>query len=225
MKVELKSVSKTIRKVEVIKNVSFSMESGMVYGLKGVNGSGKTMLMRLISGLICPTSGEILINGEKLGQDISFPKDIGILIENPAFLDNYTGIENLELLAEIQKKVSHPRIEEVLSQVGLSPNDRRKYKQYSLGMKQRLGIAGAVLEHPKLLLIDEPTNALDTTGIEMVKNIISEERDRGALIVLACHDFTILNEISDKIYFVEEGQVKAYENSQGDDDRAGGHVR
>ncbi len=214
MKIELKSVSKIIRKIEVIKDVSLSMESGKVYGLKGVNGSGKTMLMRLISGLIRPTSGTIRIDGKVLGKDISFPSDIGILIENPSFLDNYTGKENLQLLAEIHKKVSDHRITEVLSQVGLDPQDKRKYKQYSLGMKQRLGIAGAVLEHPQVLLIDEPTNALDTTGVEMVKKIIMEERNRGALIVLACHDFAILNEVSDKLFFVEEGKIKTYENSQ-----------
>ena len=214
MTIELKSVSKIIRKIEVIKDVSLSMESGKVYGLKGVNGSGKTMLMRLISGLIRPTSGTIRIDGKVLGKDISFPSDIGILIENPAFLDNYTGMENLELLAEIHKKVSDHRITEVLSQVGLDPQDKRKYKQYSLGMKQRLGIAGAVLEHPQVLLIDEPTNALDTTGVEMVKKIIREERNRGALIVLACHDFAILNEVSDKLFFVEEGEVKTYEDSK-----------
>ena len=211
MIIELKSVSKIIRKIEVIKDVSLSMESGKVYGLKGVNGSGKTMLMRLISGLIRPTSGTIRIDGKMLGKDISFPSDIGILIENPAFLDNYTGMENLELLAEIHKKVSDHRITEVLSQVGLDPQDKRKYKQYSLGMKQRLGIAGAVLEHPQVLLIDEPTNALDTTGVEMVKKIIMEERNRGALIVLACHDFAILNEVSDELFFVEEGKIKTYE--------------
>lgn len=214
VKIELKSVSKIIRKIEVIKDVSLSMESGKVYGLKGVNGSGKTMLMRLISGLIRPTSGTIRIDGKVLGKDISFPSDIGILIENPSFLDNYTGKENLQLLAEIHKKVSDHRITEVLSQVGLDPQDKRKYKQYSLGMKQRLGIAGAVLEHPQVLLIDEPTNALDTTGVEMVKKIIMEERNRGALIVLACHDFAILNEVSDKLFFVEEGKIKTYENSQ-----------
>lgn len=214
MKIELKSVSKIIRKIEVIKDVSLSMESGKVYGLKGVNGSGKTMLMRLISGLIRPTSGTIRIDGKVLGKDISFPSDIGILIENPSFLDNYTGKENLQLLAEIHKKVSDHRITEVLSQVGLDPQDKRKYKQYSLGMKQRLGIAGAVLEHPQVLLIDEPTNALDTTGVEMVKKIIMEERNRGALIVLACHDFAILNEVSDKLFFVEEGKIKTYENSK-----------
>ena len=214
MKIELKSVSKIIRKIEVIKDVSLSMESGKVYGLKGVNGSGKTMLMRLISGLIRPTSGTIRIDGKVLGKDISFPSDIGILIENPSFLDNYTGKENLQLLAEIHKKVSDHRITEVLSQVGLDPQDKRKYKQYSLGMKQRVGIAGAVLEHPQVLLIDEPTNALDTTGVEMVKKIIMEERNRGALIVLACHDFAILNEVSDKLFFVEEGKIKTYENSQ-----------
>lgn len=212
MKITIENVTKVIKGITVIKDVSLTLQSGTVYGLRGVNGSGKTMLMRLIAGLIRPTKGTITIDGKELGKDITFPPDIGLLIENPAFIDNYTALQNLKLIANIHRVVDENRIREVISQVGLDPDDKRKYKQFSLGMKQRLGIAGAVLENPQLILIDEPTNALDTDGIEMVRNLITEQKERGALIVLACHDFSVLKELSDVIYFVKGGCVTKYED-------------
>lgn len=214
MKITIENVTKVIKGITVIKDVSLTLQSGTVYGLRGVNGSGKNMLMRLIAGLIRPTKGTITIDGKELGKDITFPPDIGLLIENPAFIDNYTALQNLKLLANIHRVVDENRIREVIRQVGLEPDDKRKYKQFSLGMKQRLGIAGAVLENPQLILIDEPTNALDTDGIEMVRNLITEQKERGALIVLACHDFSVLKELSDVIYFVKEGCVTEYENEK-----------
>lgn len=207
MTIEVKSVTKVLRKITVLEDVNLILESGTIYGLRGVNGSGKTMLMRLIAGLIRPTRGEVFLDGKQLGKDLSFPPDMGMLIENPAFLDGYTAAQNLRLLAGIRKKVGEERIREVLEQVGLGYEDKRKYRQFSLGMKQRLGIAGAVLEHPQLLLIDEPTNALDTDGIQMVQRLLLEEKSRGALIVLACHDFSILQGLSDVLYSVKEGRV------------------
>lgn len=214
MEIKIENVTKVIKGITVIKDVSLTLHSGTVYGLRGVNGSGKTMLMRLIAGLIRPTKGKITIDGKGLGKDITFPPDIGLLIENPAFIDNYTALQNLKLIANIHRVVDEKRIREVISQVGLDPDDKRKYKQFSLGMKQRLGIAGAVLENPQLILIDEPTNALDTDGIEMVRKLITEQKERGALIVLACHDFSVLKELSDEIYFVKEGCVTEYENEK-----------
>ncbi len=207
MTIEVKSVTKVLRKITVLEDVNLILESGTIYGLRGVNGSGKTMLMRLIAGLIRPTRGEVFLDGKQLGKDLSFPPDMGMLIENPAFLDGYTAAQNLRLLAGIRKKVGEERIREVLEQVGLGYEDKRKYRQFSLGMKQRLGIARAVLEHPQLLLIDEPTNALDTDGIQMVQRLLLEEKSRGALIVLACHDFSILQGLSDVLYSVKEGRV------------------
>lgn len=207
MTIEVKSVTKVLRKITVLEDVNLILESGTIYGLRGVNGSGKTMLMRLMAGLIRPTRGEVFLDGKQLGKDLSFPPDMGMLIENPAFLDGYTAAQNLRLLAGIRKKVTEERIREVLEQVGLGWEDKRKYRQFSLGMKQRLGIAGAVLEHPQLLLIDEPTNALDTDGIQMVQRLLLEEKSRGALIVLACHDFSILQGLSDVLYSVKEGRV------------------
>lgn len=207
MTIEVKSVTKVLRKITVLEDVNLILESGTIYGLRGVNGSGKTMLMRLMAGLIRPTKGKVLLDGRRLGKELSFPSDMGMLIENPAFLDGYTAAQNLRLLAGIRKKVGEERIREILEQVGLGWEDKRKYRQFSLGMKQRLGIAGAVLEHPQLLLIDEPTNALDTDGVEMVQELLLEEKKRGALIVLACHDFSILQSLSDVLYSVKEGRV------------------
>lgn len=207
MTIEVKSVTKVLRKITVLEDVNLILESGTIYGLRGVNGSGKTMLMRLMAGLIRPTKGKVLLDGRRLGKELSFPSDMGMLIENPAFLDGYTAAQNLRLLTGIRKKVGEERIREILEQVGLGWEDKRKYRQFSLGMKQRLGIAGAVLEHPQLLLIDEPTNALDTDGIQMVQRLLLEEKSRGALIVLACHDFSILQGLSDVLYSVKEGRV------------------
>ena len=185
MDIVVNNVAKVIKGITVIQDVSLELHSGTVYGLRGVNGSGKTMLMRLISGLIRPTKGTITIDGKQLGKDITFPPNVGLLIENPAFIDNYTALQNLKLIANIHRVVDETRIREVINEVGLDPDDKRKYKQFSLGMKQRLGIAGAVLENPELILIDEPTNALDTDGIEMVRRMILEQKERGALVVLA----------------------------------------
>ena len=211
MTIQVQHVSKTIKGIPVLEDVTLNLKSGVIYGLRGVNGSGKTMLMRIIAGLIRPTTGTVFINGKQLGKEISFPPDIGLLIENPAFLDNYTAAQNLRFLAGIRRLAGEERIKEVLTQVGLGYEDKRKYRQFSLGMKQRLGIAGAVLEHPKLLLIDEPTNALDTDGVDMVQSVLREEQDRGALIILACHDFSILQGMSDVLYSVREGRVTPYE--------------
>lgn len=214
MTVTLTDVSKTIRGIEIIKPVSMTLHGGIITGLRGVNGSGKTMLMRLIAGLIRPTTGEVEVDGKKLWQDISFPGSIGVLIENPAFLDYYTGFENLKVLASIQNRASDEDIRENIRRVGLNPDDKKKYKKYSLGMKQRLGIAAAVFEKPEIILLDEPTNALDTNGVAMVKNVLSEEKARGALIVLACHDPAVLRELSDEIYSVEEGSIRKLDKAE-----------
>lgn len=209
MTIEVQNASKLLHNIPVLQDVNLTLNSGTIYGLRGVNGSGKTMLMRLLAGLIRPSKGLVLVDGKELGKELSFPPDMGMLIENPAFLDGYTATQNLRLLAGIRKKVGDDRIRQVLEQVGLDHEDKRKYRQFSLGMKQRLGIAGAVLEHPCFLLVDEPTNALDTDGVEMVRRILQEEKERGALIVLACHDFTILQNLSDVIYSVKEGRVSS----------------
>ena len=207
MTIEVRNAAKILHNIPVLQDVNLTLNSGTIYGLRGVNGSGKTMLMRLLAGLIRPSKGMVLVDGRELGKELSFPPDMGMLIENPAFLDGYTAAQNLRLLAGIRRKVGDDRIWQVLEQAGLNYEDNRKYRQFSLGMKQRLGIAGAVLEHPRFLLVDEPTNALDTDGVAMVRQILQEEKKQGALIVLACHDFSVLQELSDVIYSVKEGRV------------------
>lgn len=208
MKIEVNHVSKTINKTLILDDITLSLEGGKIYGLQGPNGSGKTMFLRLLAGLIRPSSGEVLIDGTKLGVDCDFPSSMGLLIENPAFLPNYTGIGNLELLADLQSKVHKNQIHDILQRVGLNPNDSRKYRKYSLGMKQRLGIAAAIMERPDLILIDEPTNALDDDGIKQVCEIMRQERARGALIIFACHDAEIVRDLSDEVLKVNAGHIE-----------------
>ena len=204
---EIQGVTKIIKRNMIIDDISVSFSSGRVYGLKGINGCGKTMMMRLISGLIKPTKGKITIQGKQLWKDINFPESIGILIENPSFLDDYSGLENLKILAGLKNKIDEQTIRDIITEVGLNPDDKKKYKKYSLGMKQRLGIAAAVMEHPDIILLDEPTNALDSTGIEQLKMIVKKEKQRGALIILTCHDFELLKEFTDEIYYMENGKI------------------
>ena len=205
--IDIKNITKIIKKNTVLDNISLTMSSGKIYGFQGINGSGKTMLMRCIIGLIHPTSGRISINGKFLGKDIEFPESIGFLLENPAFLDGYTGIENLRMLTKLNSNLTDTELNTKLDKVELTDAGNKKYKKYSLGMKQRLGIAAAVMEHPDILILDEPTNALDTNGINIVKDIIVSERNRGALVIISCHDTDLLINLSDEIFRLQAGQL------------------
>ena len=207
MKIEVENYTKIIKGVTILDNVSITFESGKCYGLKGKNGSGKTMLMRAVCGLIHPTKGHVSINGEILGKDISFPRSVGVLIENPAFIANYTGLKNLELLASIKNEVGTEEIRKTIEAVGLEPDDKRKYRKYSLGMKQKLGIAAAFMEKPDIIILDEPINAIDENGVKKVKGLIAEAKDRGAIIITACHDAEELEELSDEIICIAEGRI------------------
>lgn len=211
MNIKVDNVTKIIKKVKVLDHVSLEFESGEITGLKDINGSGKTMIMRIISGLIRPTEGKVFINGRELKKEMDFPESIGVLIDSPAFLDGYSAYDNLRYMASVKNKVSGEEIKDLLKKVELADAGKKKYKYFSLGMKQRLGIAAAIMEHPDIILIDEPTNALDSKGVEMVKCILQQEKERGALIVLTCHDYSVLKELSDSIYFIEEGRVVDYE--------------
>lgn len=207
MKVELKNVSKRLNDVTVLEDISLTLEAGTIYGLKGKNGCGKTMLMRMMAGVIYPTSGTVSIDGEILHKDIATPRSIGVLIENPAFLPGYTGQRNLELLAGLTGKADRTQIAKTMNRVGLDPSDKRTYRKYSLGMKQRLGIACALMECPDLILLDEPINAIDEKGVPKIWEALQEEKQRGALIVLACHDTEKLTSLADQIITIEEGKI------------------
>ncbi len=208
MQICIENATKYIKRALILDNVSADFHGGMIYGLQGPNGSGKTMLMRLIAGLIRPTEGTVTIDRRRLGKDMDFPTSMGLLIEEPAFLNNHTGIKNLELLASIRNKASSEDIRQAIQDAGLNPDDKRVFGKYSLGMKKRLGIAAAIMEKPDLILLDEPTNALDETGTEQICNLIRRERDRGALVMVACHDAQLMEALADEIYSLYEGKVK-----------------
>lgn len=207
MYIEVKNLSKKIKGTTVLDDITVRFDSGKIYGLRGKNGSGKTMLMRAICGLIRPTNGTIDIDGKILGKDMSFPENVGVLIENPAFISKYTGFKNLKVLASIQNKISDNEIEQILSEIGLEPHDKRVYRKYSLGMKQRLGIACALMENPEIVLLDEPINALDENGILLVRELLLKAKKRNAIIIVACHDKEELKFLSDEIFTLYEGQI------------------
>lgn len=207
MYIKITDVNKTIKKAPILRDINLEFTGGKVYGLRGKNGSGKTMLMRAICGLITPDSGIIDINGKILGKDISFPESIGVLIENPAFIGNYTGFKNLKVLASIQNRIGDEQIRKALEDIGLDPDDKRTYRKYSLGMKQKLGIAAAVMENPDIIILDEPINALDEVSVEKVHDILEEQKKRGAVIIIACHDKEELDQLSDEIIEISDGRI------------------
>lgn len=204
---QVNHVSKIIKKVKVLDNVTLQMDRGKIYGLQGRNGSGKSMLLRAICGLIIPTSGEVIINGINLRESNSFPESCGILIDSPGFLSNYSLADNLRILAEIRGVIGEPEIEDALERVGLEENQNKKYRHCSLGMKQKLGIAAAIMEKPEMLLLDEPTNALDEKSVRRLWNIVKEERERGALVIISSHDAGGLESVADVVYHMEEGRI------------------
>lgn len=203
--IELNHVSKKIGKNEVLRGICLNLEKNKIYGIQGINGSGKTMLLRAVCGLI-RTTGEVLVNGEnpiRKGE----PLDIGVMIEMPGFLKEFTGKENLRLLALLQNKITEAEIDKALSDVGLNPEDGRKYGKYSLGMKQRLGIAQAILGRPELILLDEPTNAVDAGGIEQMIQLIRTLKEEGATLLIASHDRHFLDEVADQVIEMEGGRI------------------
>lgn len=206
--IELKNISKEIDGNAILQNVSVKIESGKIYGFVGKNGSGKTMLFRVISGLMHATSGDMYINGEKYIYNSKYALTMGIMIENAGMYKEFTGKENLKFLASIHKKIGEKEIDETIRKVGLEPNDKRILKKYSLGMKQRITFAQAIMEQPDVLLLDEPTNALDKEGVERIRNLILEEKDRGAIICLASHNEEDISMLCDEIYKMEFGKIR-----------------
>lgn len=203
---EIKNYSKTIKGNEVLKNINLTLDSGYVYSFYGRNGCGKSMLFKAICGFIYPTKGMIIIDGKQLHKDMDVPKNVGALIENAGFIPHLTGYENLKLLADINHKISDDIIYDYLNLMHL--NNHKVYKQYSLGMKQRLAIAQAMMENPKLIILDEPMNALDQEHVDIVKELILQKKNAGDLILLASHNKDDLKDLSDFIYEMENGEIK-----------------
>lgn len=205
--IQLQNVTKRIKENTVLDNVSYTFKSGFVYGLYGQNGSGKTMLLRAISGLINLDSGSIFIDGEKLHDKIEFPPETGIVIENMELLPECSAKRNLQMLAKIKNIADEKDIIFSLERVGLDPDSDKKVKKFSLGMKQRLNIAQAIFENQKIILLDEPTNALDEEAVQLIYKIIREEKSRGATIIVAIHHKEDLKEVCDVILKIAEGKI------------------
>lgn len=210
MKIVIENLTKKIGGKTVLEHVQMNCESGKIYGLEGENGSGKTMLLRAVCGLIRPTEGYVQVDDMKIREDIDCPKSVGVLIEHPAFIDKYTAYKNLKLLSILNDEIKEPDIRELLEKVGLNPDDKRTYKKFSLGMKQRLGIAGAFLGYPELVLLDEPFNGLDESGRQKVEALILEQKEK-SLIMVSCHDHEQLTTIADEIYRMENGILRKEE--------------
>ena len=213
--IKIDHLTKVLKKHTVLDDITLELEENRIYGFAGQNGSGKTMLFRAVSGLIFPTSGTVEVFGRVIGKDVSFPESLGLVLENIGLYPQYSGFQNLKLLASIQKKITDGEIREAISRVGLDPADKRPVRKYSLGMKQRIALAQAIMEHPRLLILDEPTNALDESGVELVKAILREERDRGATVVLASHDGALLEDLAGEIFSLAAGRVTGSRPGKG----------
>ncbi len=208
---KVENLSKEIKNTRILNNINLNLNKGKIYGFRGKNGSGKTMLFRALCGLIKPTEGRVQIDGQVLGENISFPESVGVVIEYPGFLPNLSGYDNLKLISEINNKVGAKEIKEIISAVGLDPEDKKKFKKYSLGMKQRLGIAQALMENPELIILDEPTNALDSDAVLLIKELLVNMKNNNKLILLASHDKEELEVLSDEIFYIENGSIVNHE--------------
>lgn len=205
--IKIEDVSLTIKKTDILKNISLELENGMIHGLIGRNGSGKTMLMKCICGFVYPSKGNIQINGKYVGKDMDFPEDIGVIIETPGFIPYMSGYENLKILAGCKKKIGPVQIEQAMEQVRLDPKSKLHVRKYSLGMRQRLGIAQAIMENPDLLVLDEPFNGLDEDGVWLVRDILNEKREQGKTIILASHNSEDIQLLCDTVHRLHKGKI------------------
>ena len=209
-KIQIKNLSKEIKGKYILGNINLTFEQGKIYGLYGRNGSGKTMLLRALAGLLIPTEGEIDMDGKILHKDMDFPENVGIIIENTSLLPQFDGFTNLKQLGKIRNVATDEDIDKALDTVGLK-GETKKVKAYSLGMRQRLSIAQAIFEKPELLLLDEPTNALDENYINKVREILLKEKDRGAIVIIASHNKDDLRILADEIISMSDGKAKMME--------------
>ena len=203
--VKLENITKQIGTTTILENICLTMKCGQIYGITGENGSGKTMLMRVIAGLVNPSSGQLMFDGK---NRVDADPNIGIMIENASLYLELSGRENLRLLASIRKRATNEEIDQAIRRVGLEPEDKRTFRKYSLGMKQRLMLAQAIMEQPEVLLLDEPTNAIDRKGVELVHQIMNEEAQRGAVVLLASHVDYDIRSLCSRVFLMEKGQLQ-----------------
>lgn len=208
MKIIVDNVSKNMKNSNILDNISCQFDSGNIYGIVGENGSGKTMLLRTIIGLMKPTSGSIKLDNEVIGQTIDFPPSVGIIIEKPEFISYLSGYENLKLIAEVKKIISDEKIKEYMRKFSLDPESKKTMKKYSLGMKQKIGIIQAIMEEPELLILDEPFNALDKDSVEILRKILLEFKEQGKLIIITSHHSDDIESICNATISIKDGRIQ-----------------
>lgn len=206
--IQVQNVDLIIKKTHILQGVSVSFEKGRIHGLIGRNGSGKTMLMKCICGFVKPTTGTITVNGKVIGKDCDFPENTGIIIETPGFIPYYSGYKNLKLLADLHGEITKEDIRKTMEQVGLDPNLKRHIRKYSLGMRQRLGLAQAIMETPDLLILDEPMNGLDKDGVADMRNYLLNLKEQGKTILIASHSAEDIDVLCDTVYEMDKGRLE-----------------
>ena len=206
-KIRVEHAEKTIKGVQILNDINVTFDEGYIYGLIGRNGSGKTMLMKSICGLTRLSAGDIFVDGQRIGKDIDVPSSLGAIIEVPGFLPNISGFNNLKYLASLKKQIDEQKIRYAMEMVGLDSYCRKVVGKYSLGMRQRLGFAQAIMEDPDILLLDEPMNGMDSRGVEDMKQLLKELRSKGKTIVLASHHSDDIDELCDKVFRMNAGKL------------------
>lgn len=206
--IAVEDLNKEFEDRQVLYDIHANFYKGNIYGIVGRNGSGKTVLLRCICGLTSPTAGKVSVNGKIVGEDIDFPDNIGFIIETPGFLMNYSGYKNLKYLASMRKNISNDTVKEYISMVGLDPEDKKHVGKYSLGMRQRLGIAQALMENPDILILDEPFNGLDNQGVEEMRKLFLQLKQEGKTILLASHNAEDIRILCDHVYSMDAGKME-----------------
>ena len=206
--IDVRNVFLTLGKTEILKDISVSFECGKIHGLIGRNGSGKTMLMKCICGFVKPNSGEITVDGKRVGKDCDFPQSMGVIIETPAFIPYYSGYKNLKLLAELRGNIGGEEIKNTLHRVGLAHEIKRQVRKYSLGMRQRLGLAQAIMENPDLLILDEPMNGLDKEGVQDMRQYLLDLKSQGKTILIASHSAEDIDTLCDTVCEMDKGKLQ-----------------
>ena len=203
--IEIENLTMDFRRDRVLHAITHSFEKGKIHGVVGNNGSGKTVMFKCICGFLNPTGGKVTVEGKRIGRERDFPESIGIIIEAPGFLPQFSGLKNLEMLAQIRGKLTLAEIAEVIRRVGLDPTSRKPVGKYSLGMRQRLGIAQAIMEKPRILILDEPTNGLDKHGVVEIRELIRSLKDPERTILIASHNVADIDELCDTVCEMDAG--------------------
>lgn len=206
--ISIENLSKSFKGKTVLENINLHLEKGKIYGIVGDNGSGKTVLLKLICGFLKPDTGKVSVNGKVIGKDRDFPEDTGIIIEAPGFLPNYSGMKNLEYLASIRGKIGKTEIRAAMRTVGLDPESKLKVGKYSLGMKQRLGIAQAIMENQSLLVLDEPMNALDKGAVAQMRELFLQFKQQGKTLLIISHNDADISTLCDEVYEFDGTNIK-----------------